>query len=211
MADMMRSVEFLLRHTLYAGVAAVLFAWGMACATPVYRRRMESLLSFPRWVALKLRGIRDRKPSVPVLGLFIFAFNGVAMLVYMLLGIVPGLAALISFFTGLNIILIGLVAREMPSDDVGPRLFEPEPQSRRRAPPLSVRICGLLTLLLELPCFWFTMGMTIWMKPSIFAIVRSADWSPIAQRVTAYLTIILPILFVSAMVEAYAVSFSYRD
>jgi len=41
--------------------------------------------------------------------------------------------------------------------------------------------------------------------------VRSADGSPIAQRVIAYLTIILPILFVSAMVEAYAVAFSYRD
>jgi hypothetical protein len=192
---------FLLHHSLHAGAAAVLFLAGMACATPVYQRRMEGLLSFPRWVARKLRGIRERKPSVAALGLFIFAFNGVAMLVYMLLGIIPGLAALISFFTGLNIILIGLLAREMPSDDVGPR----------RVPPISVRICGLLTLLLELPCFWFTMGMTIWMKPSPLAMWRSADWSPIAQRVTAYLTIILPILFVSAMAEAYAVAFSYRN
>jgi hypothetical protein len=211
MAGMIGSVEFLLHHMLYAGAAAVLFAAGMACATPVYQRRMERLLSFPRWVALKLRAIRDKKPSVPALGLFIFAFNGVAMLVYMLLGIIPGLAALISFFTGLNIILIGLLVREMASDDVGPRLFELEPQSRRRAPPVSVRVCGVLTLLLELPSFWFTMGMTLWMKPSLFAMWRNADWSPIAQRVTAYLTIILPILLVSAMVEAYAVSFSYRN
>jgi len=202
---------FLLHHSLCAGAAAVLFLAGMACATPVYQRRMEGLLSFPRWVARKLRGIRERKPSVPALGLFIFAFNGVAMLVYMLLGIIPGLAAVISFFTGMNIILIGLLAREMPSDDAGPRLFEPEPQSRRRVPPISVRFCGLLTLLLELPCFWFTMGMTIWMKPGLLAMWRSADGSPIAQRVIAYLTIILPILFVSAMVEAYAVAFSYRD
>ena len=86
------------------------------------------------------------------------------------------------------------------SDDAAPR----------RMPPISVRICGLLTLLLELPCFWYTMGMTLWMTPGLFAMWRSADWSPIAQRVTAYLTVILPILFVSAMVEAYAVSFSYR-
>jgi hypothetical protein len=55
------------------------------------------------------------------------------------------------------------------------------------------------------------MGMTLWMSPSLFSMWRSADWSPIALRVTAYLTIILPILFVSAMVEAYAVSFSYRE
>ena len=198
---MIESVKFLLHHTLSAGAAAALFLAGMACATPVYRRRMESLLSFPRWVALKLRGLREKKPSVPALGLFIFAFNGVAMLVYMLLGIIPGVAALIAFFTGLNVILVGLLAREFPTDEIAPR----------RAPPLSVRVCGLLTLLLELPCFWFTMGMTLWMKPSFFAMWRSADWSPIAQRVTAYLTIILPILFVSAMVEAYAVSFSYRE
>ena len=131
MAGMIRSVEFLLHHTLYAGAAAVLFAAGMACATPVYQRRMERLLSFPRWVALKLRGIREKKPSVPALGLFIFAFNGVAMLVYMLLGIIPGLAALISFFTGLNVILIGLLAREMPSDDAGPA------RARRRSPSAS--------------------------------------------------------------------------
>jgi hypothetical protein len=136
-----------------------------------------------------------------VLGLFIFAFNGVAMLVYMLLGIIPGLGALISFFTGLNVILIGLIAREFPSE-------EPRP---RRDPPLSVRLCGLLTLLLELPCFWFTMGLTLWLKRGPVAMWQSADWSPIAQRVTAYLTIILPILFVSAMAEAYAVSFPYRN
>jgi hypothetical protein len=198
---MLESVKFVLHHTLYASLAAMLFAAGMGCATPVYQRRMERLLSFPRWVALKLRGIREKKPSVPALGLFIFAFNGVAMLVYMLLGIIPGMGAVISFFTGLNVILIGLLAREIPSDGDTPR----------RPPPISVRICGLMTLLLELPCFWYTMGMTLWMTPSLFAMWRSADWSPIAQRVTAYLTIILPILFVSAMVEAYAVSFSYRE
>jgi hypothetical protein len=201
MAGMVQSAQFLLHHALHAGAAAALFLAGMACATPVYRRRVEWLISFPRWVALKLRGLHEKKPSVPALGLFIFAFNGTAMLVYMLLGIVPGVAALIAFFTGMNVILIGLLARELPSDDAGPR----------GAAPFSVRLCGLLTLLLELPCFWFTMGMTLWMKPGLFAMCRTADWSPIAQRVTAYLTIILPILFVSAMVEAYAVSFSYRD
>jgi uncharacterized membrane protein YhaH (DUF805 family) len=198
---MMQSIELLLHHALSAAAAAVLFAAGMACAAPVYQRRMERLLSFPRWVALKLRRLRDRKPPVPALGLFIFAFNGVAMLAYMLLGIIPGLSALISFFTGLNIILIGLVARELSPVDTAPR----------REPPISVRICGVLTLLLELPSFWFTMGMTLWIKPSLVGMWRSADWTPILQRVTAYLTIILPILFVSAMVEAYAVSFSYRD
>ncbi len=211
MAGMTGSVAFLLHHTLYAGLAAALFAAGTACATPVYQRRMERLLAFPRWVALKLRGIREKKPSVPALGLFIFAFNGVAMLVYMLLGIIPGLAAVITFFTGLNVILIGLLARETPWNDETPRLIEPEPQSRGRAPPISVRICGVLTLLLELPSFWYTMGMTLWMTPGPLAMWRSADWSPVAQRVTAYLTVILPILFVSAMVEAYAVSFSYRE
>jgi hypothetical protein len=210
MAGMIGSAEFLLHHTLHACAAATLFAAGMACATPVYRRRTEWLLSFPRWVALKLRWLREKKPSVPALGLFIFAFNGVAMPVYMLLGIIPGLAAFITFLTGLNVILIGLLAREIPSDDA-PRLFEPEPQSQRRAPPISVRICGLLTLFLELPCFWYTMGMTLRMRPGLLAMWQSADWSPIAQRITAYLTIILPILFVSAMVEAYAVSFSYRE
>ena len=201
MAGMIGSAEFLLHHTLHACAAAALFAAGMACATPVYRRRTEWLLSFPRWVALKLRWLREKKPSVPALGLFIFAFNGVAMPVYMLLGIIPGLAALITFLTGLNVILIGLLAREIPSDDAAPR----------GAPPISVRICGLLTLLLELPCFWFTMGMTLRMKPGLFAMWMGADWSPISQRVAAYLTIILPVLFVSAMVEAYAVSFSYRE
>jgi hypothetical protein len=212
MSGMIESVEFLLHHTLNACAAAALFLAGMACATPVYRARVEWLISFPRWVALKLRVLRERKPSVPALGLFIFAFNGVAMLVYMLLGIIPGASALIAFLTGMNVILIGLLAREIPrvrpegsvsegSDDAAPR----------RMPPISVRICGLLTLLLELPCFWYTMGMTLWMNKGLFAMWRSADWSPVAQRVTAYLTVILPILFVSAMVEAYAVSFSYRE
>jgi hypothetical protein len=198
---MIGALEFLLHRAPYACLSALLFLAGAACATPVYRRRVEWLISFPRWVALKLRGIRERKPSVPALGLFIFAFNGVAMLVYMLLGIIPGMAALITFLTGLNVILIGLIAREIPSDETAPR----------GTPPVSIRICGLLTLLLELPCFWFTMGMTLWTKPRIFDMLHSGDFSEIRTRVTAYLMIILPILFVSAMVEAYAVSFSYRE
>jgi hypothetical protein len=201
MMRMIESARFLLQRMPYACLAALLFLAGAACATPVYRRRMEWLISFPRWVALRLRGIREKKPSAPALGLFIFAFNGVAMLVYMLLGIIPGVAALITFLTGLNVILIGLIAREFPSDEPAPR----------RAPPLSVRICGLLTLLLELPCFWFTMGMTLWPKPAIFDMLHSGDFSEIRTRIIAYVTIILPILFVSAMVEAYAVSFSYRE
>ena len=61
--------------------------------------------------------------------------------------------------------------------------------------PLSA-FCSLVVVMLELPCFWFTMAMAA--APDFLEEMR--------PRVTAYATIVLPLLAVSAMAESYAVT-----
>ena len=49
------------------------------------------------------------------------------------------------------------------------------------------------------------MAMAWTMKPHLLDLLRGADAAPIRERAMAYLLIILPLLAVSALAEAYAV------
>jgi uncharacterized membrane protein SpoIIM required for sporulation len=189
----------ILDQTWYALAAALLFGAGMAAAAPALRWQVKWLLDFPAWFVQLLRKVMAAKPCVPALGAFIFAFNTVAIFVYMLSGIVPGLPFLVVFLTGLNVALAGLMAREGATE--GPST----------PPPFSVRVCAALTFVLELPCFWYAMALGMSLRPTILQVGRGdANWTPLVDRLVAYLIIIVPLLAVSALVEAYAVSYSYR-
>lgn len=182
-----------------AVLAAALFFIGAGLAPVVYGRRWEFFLSTPRWMMRRLHGIIEKKPPVPALAAFIFGFNGLAMFLYMMTGVIPGAAYLIAGMTGLNVALAGLLSRE-----------EPMPRNAPAFMPVSVRVCMLLTFLLELPCFWFAMGMGFTM-PHVIPFVQETDTAGILLRVRTYLVAILPILAVSASVEAYAVLWAARQ
>ncbi len=190
----MQAVRFILSLTPEALLATALFFIGAGLAPLVMARRIESLLSFPRWMMQLLRAILERKPSTPTLAALIFGFNGTAIFLYMLSGVVPGIPYVIALGTGLNVALAGLLAREAP-----------RPGGPRSGPlPISVRICMALTFILELPCFWYSMAMGFTM-PTVILLFQGGDPAGIGRRIHAYLTVILPILAVSAAVEAYAV------
>jgi hypothetical protein len=193
-------LHFILSQTLEAVLAAALFFIGAGMAPIVYSRRIESLLSFPRWMMRKLHGIIESGPSILRLATFIFAFNGTAMFVYMMTGLVPGAPYVIAWGTGLNVALAGLLAREEPNAPQAPPAFMP----------VSVRACMILTFLLELPCFGYAMAMGFTM-PTAISLFHESDPGGIWLRIRAYLAVILPILAVSATVESYAVLWAARQ
>jgi hypothetical protein len=190
----MSTVSFLFSHTPQAVLMAGLFGLGGAAAWVALRWRVEFLLAAPRAFAGLLRSVMDRRPPWPALALFIFGFNGAAMLAYMLTGVLPWGAHAVAFLTGLNVVAAGFLAREAAPAWPPPVVA-----------PLA-QLCGALTFLLELPCFWYAMAMGATIEPDIVGMIAAGSAAPLWPRIQAYVLIILPALAVSAMAEAYAVS-----
>ena len=193
-------IKFILSHTWLAAAATLLFAAGAMCAMPVLRWRIRPLLILPEWLALRLQSIIEATPSVVGLGLFIFAFNGSAMFLYMLTGVLPGMPALIVFLTGLHVALAALISQRRG----------PQPPAAPRHLPALARTCAGLTFLLELPCFWYTMAMSWTLRAGMTGEWQRVTMNAIRERATAYLLVILPVLAVSALAEAYAVTSATR-
>ena len=194
--DYLDCVRFVLGHTRTALSMALLFAAGALSAGPIMRYRIRFLLTPPEWFAKTLGRILDTRPSAPRLALFIFCFNGSAIFLYMLTGVIPWLPALVVFMAGLNVLAAGMLSqREAPAARAGDRPL-----------PAPARICALLTFLLELPSLWYAMAMGWTMRTPIWDLLRGAELTPLRRRALAYLLVILPVLAISAAAEAYAVT-----
>lgn len=194
----MSTLSFLLSHTPQAVLMAGLFALGGAAAWAVLRWRVEFILATPRAFARLLTNVINRRPSWITLTLFIFSFNVTAMFLYMLAGVIPWAAHLVAFLTGLNVLCAGILAREMAPPPVAP------------PPPLSAwaQLCGLLTFLLELPCFWYAMAMASTIDLSLWQMISAHSFAALLPRVQAYLLLLAPVLALSAAAESYAIACS---
>ena len=193
---------------------------GAASAWIVVHWRIEPLERFPLWMLKWVTKLIGRRPSMTRLFLAIFGFNSAAMFLYMCTGVWVILPAMVCFLTGMNLAIIFVRGQptlpgEEADSDAAPAELEAELAGE---PPLKLLplICGLLVVLLELPAFWYSIGMGISLGHyvrdhfSLGAILLFRYPTPgmalaMGQRMAAYLQIIVPVLAVSALAEAYAV------
>ena len=122
------------------------------------------------------------------------------MLLYVASGVHPGIPAAISILTGYNIAVILLLAGE--TDD--PDGLAVSAGSGWQPSKWVAGICGMAVLLLELPCFWYSIAMGIRLGQEVLS-DQTSYIQGIPTRLHAYLMLILPILFVSAVCEAIAI------
>jgi uncharacterized membrane protein YdcZ (DUF606 family) len=122
------------------------------------------------------------------------------MLLYMASGVHPGIPAAISILTGYNIAVILLVAAEAEDLDG----LAVSPSSGWQPGRWVAGLCGLAVILLELPCFWYSIAMGIRLGQEIVA-GQTSYVEGIAARLHAYVLLILPMLLVSAVCEAIAI------
>ncbi len=198
----MRSIVLLREHAGLAGIAALVFLAGAASALIVHRYRLDFLAWLPLRILARVSKLFSRYPNAWFIFAFIFLFNGTAMFLYMLSGVVTVLPAAIAFLTGMNIGVVAIKgAAAFPGGGDSPEDLEslPEPRGKSSAP--LVLVCFLIVLCLELPCFWFSIALGSTMSsPGIPNLWPGS----VLPRITAYLTVILPLLAVSAMAEAIA-------
>ncbi|MFP4058344.1 MAG: hypothetical protein ACLF0G_15865 [Candidatus Brocadiia bacterium] len=202
------SLAVLRQHLGHGLVASVLFAAGLGTSIPVVRRNVRVLMAVPLWIVRQvLRVIGPKFPPLRVF-LLIFCFNTIAIFLYMLSGVLIVLPAAIAFLTGVNIGVIVLKAGEveLPSGERPLAAALAHPEHLEVAPWVS--LCSLAVLVLELPSFWISVGMGIGMGRALSS-PGMYTWEQIRllviPRATAYWTIIVPALFVSALAETAAI------
>jgi hypothetical protein len=195
------SIKLIGNHFYLSWFMLVVFVFGFICSAIVEKLEFLSYLKiFPKWfLKISLRFVGPEKKFWQVF-LFIALFNSTAILLYMMSGMFIVLPILIAFMTGLN---IGIITQEPMSEEVEGK----HPFRRQPVRPGLVSILGAgLVPLLELSVFCFSMGMGM-----SLGMGSLANYSPIrlavllAPRVMAYLIIGVPILIISAALEAGAI------
>ena len=190
------------QHSGLAMGAALLFLVGALLAIPVVKRGSTILTWLPVFLFRMVGRILGRQPSVTRLWSVIFGFNGTVMLLYMASGIHPAIPAFVSMVTGYNIAAILLLTGQGQSREFGELAVSP---GHGWVPARwAAGLCGLAVLILELPCFWYSIAMGMRLGQEIAA-AETTYVQGIAPRIHAYVAVILPALLVSAVCEAIAI------
>ena len=217
------SFSLLAGHWRCAALEGGVFFVGLISAGIVLRYRIGFLAAFPSWLVGKLSKFLSGNPGVLSLFFVIVVFNSCAMFVYMMTGtLLHLLPTIICFLTGMN---IGIVSGAMPAIAMAPVKREEETESSDSVEPSAGETNALseataraglrrqlvtmsVVALLELPAFWFAvaMGTTL---PMVWTLKSGAAFvEGLAPFITAYATVIVPVLTISAFVEALGIRFT---
>ena len=145
--------------------------------------------------------LMGRRPGLARMAGVIWVYNCAVMFLYMATGFHPILPHAFAAWSGLNIGLI--MARA--GDDQG-HLFDrlASPADGRWRPSRALAgLCGALVLLVELPCFWYAVGMGVSLGREVQAGGRYL--AGLGVRTAAYGCLIVPALLASAAAESVAI------
>ncbi|MDW7680682.1 MAG: stage II sporulation protein M [bacterium] len=166
-------------------LSAVLFLLGMALAIPVCRNDIRMLLRYPLWIFGKLEKFLNKNFNPLTVLAVIFIFNSISLLIIILSGILVFLPFVLALFTGLNVGIIGYKKGGLKA---------------------MIALCCLPHAWVELPAAWISMSVGMQ-----FALDIISQSSISVQMLTAalycYLTIVLPLLLLAAIIETVLIWF----
>ena len=220
-----------------AAVQCAVFFIGLFSASIVIRYQLRFLMAFPEWFMGKLVRLLSSKPSYVFIFLFILFFNSIAIFAYMMSGaLLQFLPTAVCFLTGMNIGIavgraqvIAAVSRaakrqisqeldvEHDVDELLPADEEPAPPTLHAAAGMSPSafylqsVCVILVAALELPAFWFSIALGSTMSRHWLPLVDQTLSQSLVARLQAYAIVIVPVLAISAAIEAVAVRLSTRE
>lgn len=219
-ASFPESLAFLGSQTGFAIQGMIAFAAGAASAWIVIHWHIDALERFPLWVLNWVTKLMGHSPGMVKLFLVICGFNSVAMFLYMCTGVWVVVPALVCFLTGMNLAVIFVRARPAALPELlptGEQVVGSLPSHGALSLKVWPLLCGILVVVLELPAFWYAIGMGISLghvvrehhsiaQIVLFRYQGSGVGAALAQRGAAFLHVIVPVLVVSALAEAYSVS-----
>ncbi|MDP6107701.1 MAG: hypothetical protein QGI33_04615, partial [Candidatus Brocadiia bacterium] len=149
---MRETLEYvLLGHWRPTAQAAALFGLGLALSLPLSRLRVRALEWLPVQALRLVLRLMGPCPGLARMTAVIWGFNATAIFVYMASGFQPLLPKVFALWTGLNIGLVLAVSRR---ESEGVLWGLERPRDGWVPPTWVAATCGMLVVLLELPCFW---------------------------------------------------------
>jgi len=190
----------LVRHFWPACEAALLFFLGAILAWPVARLGPGIFTRFPRMLLRWVARWFGTDPGIVRMTGVIFGFNGSAMFLYMASGVRPWLPQAVAVLTGFHVAVVLFSGEEglgfpAAGGDRGPGWVPGKG---------FAALCGLMVLGIELPCFWYAVGMGVRLGREVLSgLVPYPEG--LVPRAQAYVLVILPLLLVSAVCEGVAI------
>lgn len=196
---MIESIYVLKSNIYFAWFAMLIFFGGFCFSYLAYLFNLSLLFVFPHWFIKTMSRYVNPRSSMHKIFMAIFLFNSISILIYMLSGVLIILPFIITFITGLN---IGLTVFIPPQHNVdGYHIKE------LHGPLHAAKfvLFSTLVLILEVLVFSLALGMGMSLGIAINSIggmasILIADL--VFLRVIAYFAVCIPLLALSAYMEA---------
>ena len=195
---MLTDVLNIIKDNFYFGwFAMLLFFIGFCSSLMVDFFDIKIFKAFPQWFIKLISVIISPRASFIRIFLFIFLFNSISIGLYLSSGIFVLPPFLIAFLTGMNI---------------GMTFFVPQPQAMKGIEPtkdtrpssmLKIMLFSTLVLILEVIAFSLALGMGMSLAISVqsnYTFIYIINLLMLKLR--SYLIVCIPILFLSAYLEA---------
>ncbi len=165
------------------GFSAILFVVGVLLAPVALERNLRWLTAYPEWVFNKIQAFVEKKPHAAFLFLIIFGLNSFSVFVVYVSGFTLVLPYVFIIWSGLN---AGVLLYKEMGGGVALLLFFLNPVA-----------------IFELPANWIAYSLGIEMslfyfKTHLFSTVTSI----FKQNEIVFLWLVLPLLFIGALIEA---------
>jgi hypothetical protein len=199
---MQEAINIIKDNFYFTWFAMLIFFGGFCFSYAVNRYDLKFFTWFPRWfISLMMKFITPTSSFIRIF-LVIFLFNSISIAIYMSSGIFVILPFVIVFFTGMNIGLTVFIPPQTGMEGFAERM----PKTPAKA--LKMMFFSTLVLVLEVVAFSTALGMGM----SLGAAAASTGfmgttysifiYGLILMRLKAYLYVCVPILAVSAYLEA---------
>lgn len=194
---------YIIRDNIYfAWFALLIFFAGFCLSYLVDRFKIEFLLWFPHWFIRVISKHVNPKAGFIKIFLVIFLFNSVSIALYMSSGVFIIFPFIIALITGMN---IGLTVFIPPHANIeGFNVRAPKSASKM----LTMMLFSTIVLVLEVITFSVALGMGMSLATAVFSSGAYSIALPLflsellLMRLKAYLLICVPVLAVSAYLEA---------
>lgn len=187
-------------HFSHACSAAAWFALGAVLAFFLGKWSRDTADRIASWLSRLLLKLFGSRPGLVRTAATIFLYNGIVMFIYLSSGLRQVIPCFIAFVSGSILTLCSLAASREP------HLFQAPVVSAGGWRPSSaiIAVCAIATVLLELPCFWYSIGMGISLGEQTARAfqIYGAAWR---ERALAYAQTLLPLLAISACCESVAI------
>lgn len=199
---MLEAIYIIKDNVYFTWFALLIFFAGFCSSYLVNYFNIKFLLWFPHWFIKVMSRYINPKSGFLKIFLIIFLFNSISIAFYMISGIFVIFPFIIAFLTGMNIGITIFIPPQVNVEGYEARI----PKGAGNV--FKIMIFSTLVLILEVITFSAALGMGMSLGVAIYA-VKALDvgsilfvYKLLAMRLNAYLLVCVPILAVSAYLEA---------